>query len=82
MLVEVKIPELSAKLPSSSERELIEVEDNDEIQVAQLLRAPEEPRSGGALPWHVIIKLGEKVAVRRHDMYVPISGQPVIDLGD
>ncbi len=82
ILVEVDVAELRAKLPSSSERDLIEVKENENIEIAQPLTEPTEPSSESSLPWHFVLNLGKEVRVIRHDMYIPISGQPVIVLGE
>lgn len=82
MRVEVSVPELEAKLPRASSRSVIEISDNPTIKVIQPLREPTEPSTGQALPWRIVVALGDRVRVTRNDMNVPITGSPVLELGN
>jgi autotransporter translocation and assembly factor TamB len=81
MEVDVQIPQLEAKLPRSSGRNVINVDENKAVTISQPLGEPEEV-SGPAMPWRFVINLGKNVRIRRNDMYVPITGQPVIEIGE
>jgi autotransporter translocation and assembly factor TamB len=81
MEVTVRIPNLTAKLPRSSGRAVIELDENKAIAVVQPLGEPRE-EGGTSMPWRFIIDLGRNVRVRRNDLDVPITGQPVIEIGD
>lgn len=81
MEVTVEIPKMLAKLPRSSGRAVISLDDNRAIEVVQPLGEPEE-EGGPALPWRFVIDLGRDVRIRRNDLDVPITGQPVVDIGE
>jgi translocation and assembly module TamB len=81
MEVTVRIPALEAKLPRSAGRNVIPLDDNRAISVRQPLAEPEEP-GGPAMPWRFVIDLGRNVRVIRNDLQIPISGQPVVRIGE
>jgi autotransporter translocation and assembly factor TamB len=81
MEVTVRIPNLTAKLPRSSSRDVVSLDANKAIVVAQPLGEPREA-GGTALPWRFVIELGKNVRIRRNDLDVPITGQPVVELGE
>ncbi|MEZ4225436.1 MAG: translocation/assembly module TamB domain-containing protein [Polyangiaceae bacterium] len=81
MLVEVDIPYLEARLPQASGRRVIELDDNPNIAVVQPLREPSAFGGDRVLPWRFVVKLGNSVSVNRNDLVIPVSGQPVVELG-
>jgi translocation and assembly module TamB len=81
ILVRVDVPALEIRLPPSTDRKLIALPPDADIAVAQPLGEPEAPRTGEALPWHVVFALGDQVRVVRSDLSVPITGEPALDLG-
>jgi translocation and assembly module TamB len=81
MQVTVRIPQLEAKLPRSAGRNVIALDDNRAIDVRQPLAEPEE-EGGPAMPWRFVIDLGRRVRIVRNDLEIPISGQPVIRIGE
>jgi translocation and assembly module TamB len=82
MLVTIDVPVLTTRLPQASSRSVIQVGDNPVIEVAQPLREPTEETSGGTiLPWHIVVNLSNRTRIKRADLDIPVSGQPVLDLG-
>ncbi len=80
MLLELNIPRLEARLPRSSSRSVYDVDDNPDIQVAQLLREPKRSSDEKPSLWLVPIKLGREVRVTRSDMEVYVRGEPTLRL--
>lgn len=80
MLLELDIPRLEARLPRSSSRSVYDIDDNPDIQVAQLLREPKRKSDEKPSLWLVPIKLGREVRVTRSDMEVYVRGQPTLRL--
>ena len=78
LALEVKIPELRVRLPPSSTRTLIALDDNPELRVLQAAEAP-EPRDPEALRWLMSFDLGRNVRVQRGDLDVPLAGHPMIE---
>lgn len=81
MLVTVDVPTLEARLPQATSRRVIELADNPRVQVLQTLTEPTGDSGDGALPWRVEVKLGRDVKITRNDLRIPLSGEPVIELG-
>lgn len=83
MRVEVNVPELTARLPIASARNLIALDDNPSIEVLQPLGKPEDAGPGTpGLPWVVLIDLGRNVKVVRTDLNVPLTGRPELRIGE
>ncbi len=80
MLVTVDIPNLTARLPQASGREVVDVSDNPAIHVVQPLKEPAVERTATILPWRFVVNLKRGVRVTRSDLDLPLVGQPVIDL--
>jgi autotransporter translocation and assembly factor TamB len=78
--VTVNVPNLTAKLPQASGREVVELADNPAIEVAQPLREPKAKATGAILPWRFVVNLRRGVRITRADLSLPLVGQPVIDL--
>jgi hypothetical protein len=78
LALEVKIPELRVRLPPSSTRTLIALDENPELHVLQAT-APPEPRDPEALRWLVSFDLGRNVRVQRGDLDVPLTGHPMLE---
>jgi hypothetical protein len=77
LALEVKVPDLRVRLPPSSTRALIELDDNGDFVVLQASEQPEE-LAPDALLWKVAFDL-EDVRIQRGDFDVPLSGQPTIE---
>lgn len=82
MLVTVEVPQLVARLPQASARSVIELSDNPHVAVLQPLREPTTSDGERALPWRFVVQLGSGVLITRNDLSVPLSGQPVVELGN
>ncbi|MGE0324632.1 MAG: translocation/assembly module TamB domain-containing protein [Polyangiaceae bacterium] len=80
MRLELDIPRLEARLPRSSSRSVYDIDDNPDIQVAQLLREPKRKSDEKPTLWLVPIKLGREVRVTRSDMEVYVRGEPTLRL--
>jgi autotransporter translocation and assembly factor TamB len=80
MLVAIEIPELELRLPASTDRELVALAPHADIVIDQPIGEPETSRTETALPWRLVIALGDQVRVVRSDLSIPITGQPVVDL--
>lgn len=78
LALEVKIPELRVRLPPSSTRTLIALDENPELRVLQAAE-PEEPRDPEALRWLISLDLGRNVRVQRGDLDIPLTGHPMIE---
>jgi translocation and assembly module TamB len=82
MLVAISLHDMTASLPRSSGRAVLDVDDNPDITVKQLLREPLREARGGAVRWRLAFDLARKVKVTRADMEIPLRGRPVVDIGD
>ncbi|MCA9630052.1 MAG: translocation/assembly module TamB domain-containing protein [Myxococcales bacterium] len=80
MRLDLDIPRLEARLPRSSSRSVYDIDDNPDIQVAQLLREPKRQSEEKPSLWLVPIKLGREVRVTRSDMEVYVRGEPTLRL--
>lgn len=78
MRVDVTIPRLEARLPRLSSRSVYDIEDNPDIEVAQLLREPQKPSSDTPTLWVVPITLGPEVRITRTDMEIYVRGEPTL----
>jgi hypothetical protein len=76
--LEVKLPELRVRLPASSTRSLIALDESPDIHV---LQAAEEPSDGArdALLWKIQFDLGNKLRVVRSDLDLPLTGHPTLE---
>jgi translocation and assembly module TamB len=77
LALEVKVPDLRVRLPPSSTRALIELDENADFRVLQVSEEPEE-LAPDALLWKVAFDL-EDVRIQRGDFDVPLSGQPRLE---
>lgn len=77
LALEVRVPDLRVRLPPSSTRALIELEENDELSVLQATEPPEE-LAPDALLWKIAFDL-EDVRLQRGDFDVPLTGQPSLE---
>lgn len=82
MLLDVEVSRLEAKLPRSSTRALIELDDNPSIQVLQPLGEPRAKRGKDALPWRVRLNLGRNAKITRADLLLPVSGRLELLMAD
>ena len=82
MLVNVQIDQLTARLPTASGRNVIDIADNPNIKVIQPLREPSVSTDGRILPWRFVVNLGKNVRLTRKDLNIPLVGQPILDLGE
>ncbi|HEY4106212.1 MAG TPA: translocation/assembly module TamB domain-containing protein [Polyangiaceae bacterium] len=81
MFVALKVPELSATLPTSGTRTLIALGNNSDIEIGQPIAEPRKAADGEALPWRMKFDLGNKVKLTRTDLFLPLTGSPEILLG-
>jgi hypothetical protein len=79
MLVEVDVESLTARLPSDTTREVLDIEDNPDFHVLQLRAANPE---GPTLPWVFVIDLGYQTRVTKGNMNLRVAGQPRLSIGD
>jgi translocation and assembly module TamB len=79
MVVAVDVPALTLVLPQSSARNVIDLGEDEDVEVVQLER--DEGEAGPVLPWQLALKLGRDVSLRRSDIDLGVSGEPVIELG-
>lgn len=79
MLVDVDVPTLALALPESSSRTVIDVTDNPDIVIVQNAE-PTEKREN-ALPWRLLVHLGNSVSLHRSDIELKVTGTPVVNLG-
>lgn len=84
MAVSVEVPYMLAELPTLTERPLIELEDNPDIEVLQPLGPVEEEdaTSGPEKPWHVRFRFGDDVRVRSRLVNVRLRGGPELVITD
>jgi hypothetical protein len=82
MFVGLTIPQLNAVLPQSGTRDLIALDDNGSVEVAQPLAEPRKASDSAALPWRMKFDLGGKVKITRSDLFLPLTGAPELLLGD
>jgi translocation and assembly module TamB len=82
MLVAISLHDMTASLPRSSGRAVLDVDDNPDISVKQPLREPTREARGGAVRWQLAFDLARKVKVTRADMEIPLRGRPVVEIGD
>jgi hypothetical protein len=82
MFVGLRIPNLEAKLPQEGSRSLIDLQNSDDIVIAQPISKPMSASNGEALPWRMRFNLGNAVKITRADLSLPISGSPEILLGE
>ena len=80
MLVTVDIPNLTARLPQATGREVVELGDNPAVFVVQPMKEPTKERTATILPWRFVVNLKRGVRITRSDLDLPLVGQPVIDL--
>jgi translocation-and-assembly-module (TAM) inner membrane subunit TamB-like protein len=78
LALEVDIPELRVRLPASSTRTLIALDENPELRVLQSVEPPEQ-RDPEALRWMMRFDLGRNVRIQRGDLDVPLSGHPMLE---
>jgi autotransporter translocation and assembly factor TamB len=79
MLVDVDVPTLKLRLPESSARSVIDVADNSEIVILQ--NQVQEKRRSEALPWSLLVHLGNQVSIHRSDIELKVTGTPIVSLG-
>jgi autotransporter translocation and assembly factor TamB len=77
LALEVRVPDLRVRLPPSSTRALIELDENGEFRVLQVTEQPEELSPDAPL-WKIALDL-EDVRLQRGDFDVPLSGQPNLE---
>ena len=84
MKLDVRVPRLIAELPETSERAIIETEDNPDITILQPLGPQREDTSseGPSTPWVIGVSLGNDVHVKSRQMDIQLRGEPEIRLGD
>lgn len=84
MAVSVEVPRMLAELPTLTERPLIELEDNPDVEVLQPLGPVEEETDGEgpAKPWHVRFRLGDDVRVRSRLINVRLRGGPELRIAE
>lgn len=78
MSLQIKIPDLRLRLPSSTGRTLIALDPNPELNV---LQAPDKPERAPRDPllWKLGFELGDNVRVQRSDLEIPIYGSPRLE---
>ncbi len=83
MKLNVEVPKMLAELPQTSQRAVIELEDNPNVTIVQPLGPPreEESESGPTTPWVIGVELGDEVRVRSRLMDIQLRGEPEIHLG-
>jgi hypothetical protein len=79
MRADVRIHELSVRLPASSSRAVIDLDENEAIRVIQL--AKEERPDDDVLAWQLLVDLGDDVRIRRSEIDIGVTGTPVVELG-
>jgi hypothetical protein len=83
MFVDVTFKTLTAKLPDAHPRELIPLNENPNITIAQPITEPRAMRDEGALLWHFVLHLGDQARVERGELLkLPLLGDPNVVLGD
>jgi hypothetical protein len=75
----VDVESLTARLPSDTTREVLDIEDNPDFHVLQLRAANPE---GPTLPWVFVIDLGYQTRVTKGNMNLRVAGQPRLSIGD
>jgi hypothetical protein len=78
LALDVKLPNLRVRLPPSSTRSLIAVDENPELHVLQTAEPPEQ-RDPEALRWIIRLDLGRNVRIQRGDLDVPLTGHPTLE---
>jgi hypothetical protein len=85
LTVDLDVPELEANLPTSTDRELIELKENDTITVI----GPAKPKSDSkpdaaeaGLPVVVRVHLGPRVRVKSSFASVRLEGEPIVRFDD
>ncbi len=78
--IDVDIPQLTAQLSRESPRQVLPTAPNPDVHVLQPLAEPVAHSSSAPLDWRIAFDLGKDVIIERNELYVPISGTPVIEL--
>jgi hypothetical protein len=81
MLVEVQIPEMLTKLPRSSSRRVIDLNEHPDVYAFQLTPDTAEP-GGEVFPWQILVRFGDRVRIRQSDIDIGIRGAPIIELAE
>lgn len=80
MFVDIHFQELTARLPEQESRQLIELNENENITLLQPVAQPKASRED-SVPWQFAIHLGQNAKVERGALLdLPISGDPNVVL--
>ncbi|MDF3069410.1 MAG: hypothetical protein K0R38_5011, partial [Polyangiaceae bacterium] len=81
IVVDIPFDLLTIRLPEESSRELIDLNENENITLLQPIAQPKLSRDEDAVPWQLAIHLGERARVERGEQLdVPITGDPIVVL--
>jgi hypothetical protein len=81
MLVEVVFDNLDATLPEAESRQLIELNENQNVTILQPLVEPKGKRADDDVPWHFVVHLGSNAHVGRGAaMDIKVAGDPNVVL--
>jgi translocation and assembly module TamB len=82
--VEAKLENLTVSLARSNGRSVVELAENSDIIVKQPLGpyAFRAAQSKASVPIRLKIELGKKAKIERSDFTIPISGSPVLSIGE
>lgn len=81
--VDLDIPKLTVRLPKASSRDVIDLEQNPDVLVLQHQKDDKEEVGGEpATPWRMALELGKNVRIRRSDVDIGVTGEPVFLFGE
>jgi translocation and assembly module TamB len=81
LVVDVPFERLVVRLPEESSRELISLDENENVKLLQPIEQPKGDRDDAALPWQFAIHLGsDAVVTRGAQLEIPITGDPIVVL--
>jgi hypothetical protein len=81
ILVDVPFDKLVARLPGESSRNLIDLDENENITLLQPVAEPKAARDEASIPWQFAIHLGNKAKLERGEQLdLPIAGDPNVVL--
>jgi hypothetical protein len=81
ILVDVPFDTLVARLPGESSRNLIQLDENENITLLQPVAEPKAARDEASIPWQFAIHLGNKAKLERGEQLdLPITGDPNVVL--